>query len=115
MNFANGYEIKSIRKNGVAIHMSRRHSMIEQLDGAISDDMIDDEYEKRILQKYKNTVEVWRTGKLGQSYQVYLDALEVINESDIVEAEKENERVMILEARKKAFGDDFEFYPPWKR
>ena len=106
-------DFKSIRKNGVTIHMSYRHRMIEQLDGAVCDDMADDEYEKKILQKYKNTVEVWRTGELGSDYQAYLDALEVINDSNIVEAEKEKERVMILEARKNALGRTYFRYRPW--
>ena len=47
-------------------------------------------------------------------YQTYLDAEEMIDESDLVEADKDREKFKHLEARKSAFGPQFRYYPPWK-
>ena len=61
-----------------------------------------------ILKKY------WKIGNLGTSFQSFLDANEIIEESSLDDNEKENERAAILAARKEAFGDQFKYYPPWR-
>ena len=45
------------------------------------------------------------------------DALQIIEETELEESKKENEKVEILQARKKAFveRDTFQYYPPWRK
>ena len=97
-------------KNGLEIHMSRKHSFIEQLDGncSLSDEDKDDDH------KYLETLQYWKSGKLSSVYQTYLDANEIIDESNFEEDVKKMEKEKILEARKSAFGEDFKYYPPWR-
>ena len=88
--------------------MARKHSKIDQVDG-ISDNTDDEKY------AYADTKWYWETGILGTVYQTFLDANEIIDNSDLTEDVKEMERSKILEARKDAFGENFRYFPPWKR
>ena len=95
-------------ENGVRIHMARKHSQIEQLDG-FSEDISEDN-------KYSDTEKYWKTGILTTVFQSFLDANEIVDScSDLSEKEKDHEKAKILEARKCAFGDDFRYYPPWRK
>ena len=91
--------------NGLSIHMAKKHSKLDQLDGNF-DENDDDE-------NYKRTKHYWKTGFLGSGYQCFLDAEKLIEESDFDDADKEKEQIKLLEARKSAFGDNFKHFPPW--
>ena len=56
----------------------------------------------------------WIKGKIGRSYQAYLDANQIVEESNLGEEEKDNEKKLILLSRKEAFGENYKFVPPWK-
>ena len=104
-------DFKSNWENGLRIHMTRKHSQIEQLDGNLSvvnEELYEDE-------KYADTEKYWKTGILSTVYQSFLDANEIVDGSDLIEKEKEDEKAKILEARKCAFGDEFKYYPPWRQ
>ena len=98
-------DFKSNWANGLNIHMTRKHPHIEQLDG-ISDDLDNEDI-------YFKTSQYWKEGKLTSIYQTYLDVLEIIEKSELTDESKDVERAKVLEARKNAFGKDFEFFPPW--
>ena len=102
-------DFKSIWENGLAIHMSRTHSQIEQLDGNIT---FSEEMDNKD-QKYYGTRQYWENGELSTIYQTFIDAQNIIENSDLNEEEKEKEKVKLLEARKVAFGENFRYYPPW--
>ena len=89
--------------------MTRKHSTIEQLDGniSISDKNIDEDEE------YARTARYWKSGSLGSAFQAFLDANEIIDNSNFEMEEKKVEKQKILEARKLAFGNNFSYYPPW--
>ena len=95
-------------RNSLNIHISRKHSKIEQLDG-LNDIKDDEEYDK-------NSKYYWKNGKISSVYQTFLDVNRVIEESDLIEHEKEIEKHKVLEARKEAFGESlYKYYPPWDR
>ena len=100
-------DFKSNWENGLRIHMTRKHPHIEQLDGcdSIRDDLEDDD--NCMISRY------WKEGKLGSIFQTYLDVLDIIEKSELSEKSKDDERAKVLEARKDAFGKDFELFPPW--
>ena len=100
-------DFKSNWENGLNVHMARKHSKIDQVDG-ITDSVVDDE-------KYADTKRYWETGILGTVYQTFLDANEIIENSDFNKDVKGLEKSKILEARKDAFGENFRYVPPWKR
>ena len=100
-------DFKSEWKNGLEIHMSRKHGKIEQLDGAIDDSQIDDE-------RYERSCYYWEKGRIGISYETYCDIMKIIEESDITDQEKETEKVKVTEARKKTFGQKYKYFAPWK-
>ena len=85
--------------------MTRKHPHIEQLDG-ISDDLDNEDI-------YFKTSQYWKEGKLTSIYQTYLDVLDIIEKSELTDESKDVERAKVLEARKNAFGKDFELFPPW--
>ena len=89
--------------------MSRKHAQMEHLDdgNSLSDDLDDDE------DKYMKTIEYWKHGKLGTVFQTFLEANDVIDNSDLTEEYKEVEKAKVLAARKIAFGKDFDIFPPW--
>ena len=92
-------------ENGLAIHMSRKHSNIEQLDGAADGTGQD--------MKYDRTSHYWKSGRIGITYQNYLEAIDVIETSDLESHDKEVEKLKVLEARKDAFGRNYKNFPPW--
>ena len=59
-------------KNGLSIHLSRKHSKIEEIDGNIS---IDSDKED---EKYIDTERYWETGILTTIFQSYLDANHIV-------------------------------------
>ena len=97
-------DFKSIWKNGLEIHMKKMHKEIEQLD--VHSEIIADE-------EYNRSEHYWKTGYLGTAFQSYLDAKQLIDESDLSEEDKEQEKQNLLEARKNAFGTNYRYYPPW--
>ena len=94
-------------QNGLNVHLARKHSKIDQLDGSseIEDSDADD--------KYEDTKHYWKNGWLGSVYQVFISANDLVDDSDMPEDVKALEKENILEARKAAFGDNFRYYPPW--
>ena len=98
---------EGLREIGLEIHMSRKHKNIEQLDGNV--DFEDDD------QLFLSTERYWSTGILGSCYQTYLDALELLDESTLEENAKKVEKDKVLDARKEAFGDQYMYYPPWRK
>ena len=94
--------------NGLNIHMARKHADMEQLDGSVSlSDNLDDD------DKYLKTIMYWKEGRLGTVYQTFLDVMDVIETSDLREEAKDVEKEKVLETRKKAFGNDYQHFPPW--
>ena len=92
-------------ENGLAIHMTRKHGNIEQLDG-ISDSEIDEKYER--------TSYYWECGRIGIAYCNYIDVIDIIENSDLDPGEKEIEKEKVAESRKDFFGSNYKNYPPWK-
>ena len=90
--------------NGLSIHMTRKHGRIEQLDGCNDVEESD---------KYFSTRHYWKEGRISTVFQTYLDATDVIEESELSEEEENVEKTKLLEGRKLAFGNSYEFFPPW--
>ena len=86
--------------------MTRKHATIDQLDGStsVSEDLKEDE-------KYYRTKNYWKEERLGTSYQVFLDANDIVENSDL--PDKSKEKAKILDARKCAIGSNFKHFPPW--
>ena len=105
-------DFESTWENGLKIHMSRKHSKIEQVDGCQDIDFED--LEKKDT-RYDETDHYWRSGRIGIAYHAFLDAISVIEESDLPIDLKEKEKDKILEARKSVFGDKFCDFPPWRK
>ena len=99
-------DFQSTWENGLKVHMARKHSKLEQVDGS-SDETYDE--------KYLETKRYWETGYLSTVYQCFLDANDIIEKSEFTEKVKIEEKDKILEARKSAFGENFMYYPPWKQ
>ena len=102
-------EFRSKWENGIKIHMARKHSRIEQLDGNTSVNDASEEDDE----KYKYVKHYLHTGWLGGAYQTFLDAMDIINESDLNEELKVIEKEKVLTARKLALGENFSWFPPW--
>ena len=94
--------------NGLNIHMVRKHANIEQLDGSVSLSDNLDEHDR-----YLKTIMYQKEEKLGTVYQTFLDVIDVIETSDLKEEAKDVEKDKVLETRKKAFGNEFQHFPPW--
>ena len=93
------------------IHVERVHE-----NGNVREDKTDESDEDTgNWDKYESSEHYWRRGRLGQSFQCYLDALSVIDECRMCEQEKAKERENILEARKMGLGDNHVHFPPWKK
>ena len=101
-DFESGWE------NGLAIHMTRKHGNIEQLDGAA--DYVHDDDDIR----YDRSSYYWKEGRIGIAYETYCDIVGIIDESDIADTEKKIEKDKVTEAWKKRFGQNFKNFPPWK-
>ena len=98
-------DFKSNWSNGLNIHMSRKHSKLEQLDGTVDESSEDETY--RRMKHYL------KKGWLGSAYQTFIDANDVIEGSDLNEEAKAEEKIKVLEARKLAIGPYFMGFPPW--
>jgi hypothetical protein len=102
-------DFKSNWQNGLEIHMARKHCNIAQVDGNNtigSEDTDDDD-------KYAGTRNYWKTGRLGSAFQCFLDANNIIENSNLKSDVKVIEKEKVLEARKLAFGKHFRHFPPW--
>ena len=100
-------DFKSNWTNGLSIHMTRKHPNIEQLDGnSTIEDLEKDE-------QYENTKHYWKEGYLGTVFQVFIDANKIIEESHLGSECKNAEKDKVLDARKRAFGDNYKYFPPW--
>ena len=88
--------------------MPKKHGTIEQLDGSdsIREDLDEDE-------KYKNTEHYWAERRIGTVYQSFLDANDIVENSDLSEEGKAIEKLKLLEARKYSFGTNYKYFPPW--
>ena len=95
-------DFKSNWKNGLAVHMAREHSQIDQLDGNADLSKSGNPSDEI----YASTKHYWEKGYLGGGFQTYIDALEVIEEMDISADDKNVEKARILESRKKALGEN---------
>ena len=107
-NKENGYSCHfcnfvSTWENGLVVHMGRIHKQIEQLDGM--DTSVGEEQDNY----YLNMETYWRKKVIGRSFQSFLDANKLIEESSLDETEKKTEKSKVLGARKIAFGDDFKY------
>ena len=106
--FCDFCDFKSNWRNGLSIHLSRKHWRIEQLDGNDDGDTDED-------REYDETIKYWKEGKISTVYQSFLDVNAIIEKSDLAEHEKKVEKEKVMEARKVAFGDDlYRYYPPWR-
>ena len=94
-------------ENGLNVHLARKHSKLNQLDGVSDTEDFDE--------KYNDSKHYWKTGWLGTVYQSFLSANAIIEETDMPEDEKKKEKAKILEARKTAFGQNFSYFPPWDK
>ena len=103
------------------IHKGRKHkngtsSPLKQFDGNDTTGTIDTNDVEDIEDKlYKETEDYWKRGRLGMAYQRFLYATTIIDESDLNEEERENEKDALLGARRDALGDGFVNFPPWRR
>ena len=94
--------------NGLSIHMARKHETMEQLDG-------NDDTTEVIEDKNYETLNYWKTGKLGTIFQTFLDVNDVIDaSSNLSQKNKDDEKARALQARKEAFGEEFCWNPPWR-
>ena len=100
-------DFQSSWQNGLNVHMSRKHSKLDQLDG-LDDENVEGE-------KYSGSKHYWMKGWLGGAYQSYLDAYDTIELCDLSENEKEVEKAKLLEARKTALGESYAYFPPWEK
>ena len=103
-------DFRSLRKNGLLVHMGFKHKTIVQLDGNNDEDSDDSKDDI-----FTSTENYWRTGKLGTSFQAFLDANSLVDDSGLDEEERTIEKELILDASKRAFGDEFRFYPPRRK
>ena len=103
-------DFTSIWKNGLKIHVAKKHTKIKQLDGNTTEDSDSDDTSHD--DKYEGTKHYWESGRLGRVYQVFLEATELIETSDLTEDQKEEEKTKVLEARKSAFGPQFTLFLP---
>ena len=76
------FGFKSTWQNGLWIHMTRKHSQLEKLDGYISDNTDNED------KKYAETEKYWKTWILSTIFQSYLDANKIVDRSDLTENEK---------------------------
>ena len=95
-------DFKSIWKNGLAVHMARKHSQIEWRDGNAENSTLENPDDD----KYENTKDYWEKGHLGGGFQTYIDALEVIGEMNLSNDEMNDEKARILRARKKSLREN---------
>ena len=88
--------------------MARKHANIEQLDGSTSgiEDLEEDV-------QYFRTKKYWKEGRLRTSYQIFLDANDIVEKSELLDKSKDTGKAKVLDARKYAIGSNFKHFPPW--
>ena len=96
-------------EHGLVVHMARKHSKIEQVDGVADGEDNDTD------EPYDGSKHYGAKGYLGGAYQSFLDANETLEKCDISEEDKKIVRMKVLEARKTALGKNFEDFPPWSK
>ena len=69
-------------------------------------------YERTLNEKYKNTEHYWKTGRIGISYQSFIEANFLID-ACLPQYQQVVEKDLLFEARKKQFGSNYYSYPPW--
>ena len=79
--------------------MTRKHNTIEQIDGNSTFDGEETQDDKQ----YSGTQYYWKTGRLGTVFQSFLDANEIIENSNLETETKIQDKEKILKARKSAF------------
>ena len=94
-------EHKSETNGGLKIHMGRKHKEIPQLDGDIESERDTDDWWDN------NSTEAIKI------FQTYKDVLKEIQESSLTEEEKSIEIERATEGRKKGFGNNYIYFPPW--
>ena len=94
-------------ENGLKVHLARKHSKVEQLDGHHDEEPDDDEY--------AGSKHFWKNGWLGGAFQTFCDANQVVDACDISEEDKRIIKAEILEARRTALGPNFMLFPPWDK
>ena len=72
------------------IHVTKKHAHIEQVDGTILDDDLEEDAQ------YSETRNYWKTGRLGTAYQAFIDANDIIEKSNLPEDVKKIETTRIL-------------------
>ena len=83
-------DFKTNWKNSLSVHMTRKHSKIEQIDGNLDKDSDDELTSSRSY---------WKNGQIGTDYQAYLNICKIIKDSNLSEKEKSIENQRVLEAR----------------
>jgi hypothetical protein len=73
-------------ESGLLIHMTKKHSMIEQLDG--NADLPEDD-------NFADTAHYWKTGRLGTAFQTFLDANSIIDNSNFPAEIKDTEKLQV--------------------
>ena len=66
-------------------------------------------------EKYERTRHYWKEGRLGSGYQTYLDAIDILTNSEFSEESKTSEKGKVFEARKISFSTNFKYFPPWDK
>ena len=54
-------------------------------------------------------------GILGACFQYFVDANKILDISELDVEVLDAEKLKVLETRTCAFGDNFRYYPPWKK
>ena len=95
VNSKHKYNFVSSWETGLQIHMTKKHSMVEQVDENATltdDDLVEDD-------KYSDDCHYWETGLLGTAFQTFLDANNIIDTSNLSEVIKDIEKATVLEAK----------------
>ena len=97
--------------NALTVHISNKHGNPEKVD----DHTVSEDDNSDLWKSFDATRHYWKSGSLGTCYQTFLDVNSEIENSTLNQAEQEVEKDRALQARKDAFGKEFEYYPPWKK
>ena len=89
--------------------MGIKHATIEKLDGCCED--LDSDAEN---EEYKSLSHYWKNGWLGGGYQTFMDAMAIIEASDLDLNDIEIEKKKISKAKKEALRlKNYIYFPPW--
>ena len=70
------------------------------------------QHETALKEKYESTKHYWKTGRIGISYQSFIEAIFVIK-ACLPQYQQVMEMDLLYEARKKLLGTNYFTYPPW--